>query len=142
MIHVRRARDADSPDLLRLLGQLGYAEDAAAEALGSVLADPAHVVLVAVDGDRVLGYVNVNFRIQLHHAAEVATLDELVVAAGCRGDGIGGRLVDEVVALARRRGARRVEAASALAREGAHRFYERLGFERTSLKFVRELDEG
>jgi GNAT superfamily N-acetyltransferase len=138
VLSVRQARAGDAAAIGRLLGELGYslAPEAYATSLGTLLADPAHLVLVAADGDRPVGYVNANFRLQLHHAAEVATIDELVVAAGCRGEGVGARLVDQVLRVARSRGADVVEVSSAFAREGAHRFYERLGFERTSYKLV------
>jgi GNAT superfamily N-acetyltransferase len=138
VLTVRQARDDDAAAIGRLLGELGYSleRERCAEALAALLADPAHVVLVAADGDRHVGYVNANFRLQLHHAAEVGTIDELVVSAGCRGEGVGARLVEEVLRLAQERGADVVEVSSAFARERAHRFYERLGFERTSFKLV------
>ena len=137
MIHVRRAGEADAGAVLALLRQLGRSDDAGA--LEALLADPAHVLLVAADGDRVVGYVNVNVRLRLRDGADVATIDELVVAAGCRGDGVGTRLVEEAVAIARARGAAAVETASALAHGGSHRLLEAIGFERAALTFVRPL---
>jgi GNAT superfamily N-acetyltransferase len=141
MLTVRRARADDADSIRSLLGELGYSLEleAATAAVGALVADPAHVVLLATDGNRAVGYVNANFRLQLHHAAEVATIDELVVSAACRGEGVGARLVEEVVELARQRHADVVEVACGLARESAQRFYERLGFERTAYKLVLRL---
>ena len=141
MLTVRRARNDDAASIRSLLGELGYSlePERATAAVRALLADPAHVVLLATDDDRAVGYVNANFRLQLHHTAEVATIDELVVSAACRGEGIGARLVEEVVEIARDRRADVVELSSHVTREAAHRFYERLGFERTSYKLVLRL---
>ena len=141
MLTVRRARNDDAASIRSLLGELGYSlePERATAAVRALLADPAHVVLLATDDDRAVGYVNANFRLQLHHTAEVATIDELVVSVACRGEGIGARLVEEVVEIARDRRADVVELSSHVTREAAHRFYERLGFERTSYKLVLRL---
>ncbi len=141
MLTVQRAGEEDAASIRGLLAELGYPlePELAAAALHAVLVDPAHVVLLAVDGDRAVGYVNVNFRLQLHHAGEVATIDELIVSAACRGEGVGTRLVEEVVEIARRRGTDVVEVSSNVRRDAAHRFYERLGFERISYKLVLRL---
>jgi GNAT superfamily N-acetyltransferase len=141
VLTVQPAGEDDAASIRGLLAELGYPlePEPAAAALRRVLADPGHVVLLAVDGDRALGYVNANFRLQLHHAGEVATIDALIVSAACRGEGVGARLVEEIVEIARRRGANVVEVSSNVTREAAHRFYERLGFERISYKFVLRL---
>jgi GNAT superfamily N-acetyltransferase len=94
-------------------------------------------VLVAEDGGRAVGFANANLRRQLHHAAPVCTLDELVVADGRRSAGVGARLVAELERTAGERGADSFELTCNLRREDAHRFYERLGFERTSWKFAK-----
>jgi GNAT superfamily N-acetyltransferase len=140
VLRIRRGRPEDAGAIVALLAELGYdlpPEPAAAFAIG-LLADPAHVLLVAEADGRVVGFANANLRPQLHHLAPVCTLDELVVADGRRSDGVGARLVREVELIARERGADSLELTCNLRREGAHRFYEREGFERTSLKFAKQ----
>jgi ribosomal protein S18 acetylase RimI-like enzyme len=137
---IRPARASDAAALAPLLDQLGYPLAAAdvARVLRELLGDPAHLVLVAEE-DRVVGFVNANFRPQLHHLAPVGTIDELVVDEGFRGRRIGEQLVEAVLEEARRRGADVVEVTTHERRERARRFYKRCGFEATSIKLVHPL---
>ena len=138
---IRRAAETDVEAVTRLLAQLDYplAADDVRPVLAELLADPAHVVMVAEEGGEVVGYVNANFRPQLHHLAPVGTIDELVVDEGRRGRRIGERLVEEVLEEARRRGADVVEVTTHDRRERARAFYRRCGFEATSVKLVHPL---
>jgi GNAT superfamily N-acetyltransferase len=140
---IRSAQESDLEPITALLAQLGYpfgASDVEA-VLAELLRDPAHFVLVAQDG-AVVGYVNANFRTQLHHLAPVGTIDELVVDEGRRGRRIGERLVEAVLEEGRRRGADTVEVTTHERRERARVFYRRCGFEATSTKLVYQLAGG
>jgi len=138
---IRRARESDADAVTALLAQLDYpfGADAVGPVLAEVLADPAHVALVAEEDEDVVGFVNAHFRPQLHHLAPVGTIDELVVDRDRRGRRIGERLVEEVLAEARRRGADVVEVTTHKRRERARAFYRRCGFEATSIKLVHPL---
>ena len=96
--------------------------------LQRLLADPDVTLLVALDGDRIVGTTTVivyttPFWIK-------ARLDEVVVDESARGQGVGEALVKAALVLAREKGAQIAELQSgrAPAREAAHRLYERLGF--------------
>ena len=138
---IRLAREVDAPALAPLLDQLGYPLAAAdvARLLEELFGDPAHLVLVAEEDGRVVGFVNANFRPQLHHLAPVGTIDELVVDEAWRGRRIGEQLVEAVLEEARRRGADTVEVMTHERRERARDFYRRCGFEATSIKLVHPL---
>jgi ribosomal protein S18 acetylase RimI-like enzyme len=138
---IRRARESDLEAVTALLAQLDYPfeAEAVAPALAKVVADPAHLPLVAEEDGEVVGFVNANFRPQLHHLAPVGTIDELVVDTSRRGRRIGERLVEAVLEEARRRGADVVEVATHNRRERARDFYRRCGFEATSIKLVHPL---
>jgi len=130
----RPAAASDVPAILALLRELGYCE-VTADAVRAVLADAGSLPLVAeVDGS-VVGFLNACFRTQLHHGGVVGRIDELVVAAAHRGQGIGASLLQACLAAARERGARLVEVTCRLSRHDAHRFYEAAGFRRTSFRF-------
>jgi GNAT superfamily N-acetyltransferase len=83
-----------------------------------------------------------SYRWALHHRGLLGVIEELVVSAPVQGHGIGSRLVDHGLELARQRGVVDVEVVSALARERAHRFYERRGFARRSLVLTHPLGSG
>jgi putative acetyltransferase len=82
--------------------------------------------VLVVDEGRVVG----TYRLQLqsHRCAHVATLGALAVHPDARGRGYGGRLLDDAVARARARGARRVELLVEADNPRAIRLYERHGF--------------
>ena len=96
--------------------------------LERLLADPAVTLLVARDGDEIVGTTTVivyttPFWIK-------ARLDEVVVDSGARGKGVGEALVRAALEVGREKGAQVAELQSGRgpARDAAHRLYERLGF--------------
>jgi GNAT superfamily N-acetyltransferase len=98
------------------------------ERLRRLVADPAVTMLVALDGDEIVGTTTVivyttPFWIK-------ARLDEVVVDAGARGKGVGEALVKAALDVGRKRGAQVAELQSGRGpqRAAAHRLYERLGF--------------
>ena len=98
------------------------------ERLERLLADPDVTLLVAKDGDEIVGTTTVivyttPFWIK-------ARLDEVVVDASARGEGVGEALVMAALDIGRERGAQVAELQSGRGpnREAAHRLYERLGF--------------
>jgi GNAT superfamily N-acetyltransferase len=99
------------------------------ERLQRLVADPDVTLLVARDGDQIVGTTTVivyttPFWIK-------ARLDEVVVDEAARGKGVGEHLVKAALDIARRRGAQIAELQSGKipARDAAHRLYERLGFQ-------------
>ena len=132
MIRVERVAEA-TPEveaaLARLLPQLNPTlEVPDTERLRRLIADPAVTLLVARDGDEIVGTTTVivyttPFWIK-------ARLDEVVVDASARGKGVGEALVGAALDVGRERGAQVAELQSGRgeARKAAHRLYERLGF--------------
>lgn len=64
----------------------------------------------------------------LKHCADVYEVSKMAVSADCRGRGIGAELLRGIIALARARGARRLEIISSTRLETAIRLYRRMGF--------------
>jgi ribosomal protein S18 acetylase RimI-like enzyme len=69
-------------------------------------------------------------------------LHDLVVDPGHRGQGIGRRLLDAMIAALAARGAPRVVLSTAERNEAAQRLFERAGFRRTMIELTRELMKG
>lgn len=139
-VAVRAARPEDAPELARLIDMLGYP---AAEAdVGDRLAalnEAGLTPLVAEREERVVACLTLSVMTVLHRPQPVGRISMLVVDEGCRGSGIGAVLVAAAEARLREQGCGLVEVTSNARRAGAHAFYERLGYERTSLRFAKTL---
>lgn len=79
----------------------------------------------------VIGFINMRFERQLHHADTVAEILELCVTANYRNLGIGTQLFQKAKEAARQRHAVRLELSTSTWRTDAQRFYERQGMEKS-----------
>jgi GNAT superfamily N-acetyltransferase len=94
-----------------------------------LLADPECLLLVARDGEQVIGHlVGKLAGPDSLRLARLAVLESIRVRPGRRGEGAGGLLVAEFFAWARRQGAVQASVSAYAANAGAHRFYARHGF--------------
>jgi GNAT superfamily N-acetyltransferase len=142
---IRPATEGDLQAILRL-----YAEDethrAAAlamaaptaptethlDALRAIQADPNNALYVAELQGAVVGTFQLTFIRQLSYGGcLVAQVESVFVGSGARSRGIGGLMMQHARGEAERRGALRIQLTSNVAREQAHRFYERLGYRAT-----------
>lgn len=89
---------------------------------------------------RVVAFINLRYESQLHHAARVAEILELVVDPAERGRGLGGALFDYACDQARAHGCRQIELTTNQLRRDAHRFYARKGMLNSHYKFTMPLD--
>ena len=91
--------------------------------------DPSHILLVAESEGAIAGTLQLSFIPGLaRRGALRAQIEAVRVAAGYRGCGLGGAIVEWAIGEARRRGCSLVQLTSDKSRTDAHRFYERLGF--------------
>jgi ribosomal protein S18 acetylase RimI-like enzyme len=111
----------------RLLPQLSSAAAPLdVEAVGRILACDANTVLIARDGDTIVGTLTlVMFPVP---SGLRARIEDVVVDHAARGRGVAGLLTHEALRLARQAGARTVDLTSRLDRAAANRLYERMGF--------------
>jgi GNAT superfamily N-acetyltransferase len=96
------------------------------ERLLAIMADPSVTLLLARDGEEVVGTTTLivyttPFWIK-------ARLDEVVVDEAARGRGVGAALVNAALEVARQNGAEVAELQSGVRREAANRLYQRIGF--------------
>lgn len=136
-----RVRDADGRDvaavvalLARQLDEHGIAlaPEALERSVRTLLEDPrlGHVLVACADGGAVAGVAVLSFLFTLEHGGPAAWLDELYVTDALRGRGIGERLVDAALRVARERGCVALDLEVEPGHDAATRLYERLGFRR------------
>jgi ribosomal protein S18 acetylase RimI-like enzyme len=112
--------------------------------LGTQLANQQVVVLVAEQDGRVVAYAYGGMEgwdyMQLRGPA--GALYDLVVDPSCRGRGIGGVLLERMIAELAARGAPRVVLSTAEQNGAAQRLFARAGFRRTMIEMTREMGGG
>jgi GNAT superfamily N-acetyltransferase len=137
-LRVRRARLGDErgiEDLYRQLHEGEYKSPGAAKmrrAMRAILHRPDQVLLVAVENRKIVGTNHVLIFKHLARALKPAAIVEnMVVDSRSRGSGVGDRLMEAALEIARRRGCYKLSLTSSRKRPDAHRFYEKFGMHRT-----------
>ncbi|HEY0413507.1 MAG TPA: GNAT family N-acetyltransferase [Allosphingosinicella sp.] len=134
---VREAMPRDAAAIAALVGELGF--PASAKEIAARLAPlrkAGEPPLVAEEGG-VVGCLAWHVTPALHRPHPVGRITMLVVADGHRRRGIGTALVAAAEERLRAKGCGLVEATSNIELGGAHEFYRRRGYERTSYRFAR-----
>jgi GNAT superfamily N-acetyltransferase len=136
---IRRATPADVAAIAALSGELGYATTAEEmqPRVEAMLASDKDVVLVAVEDDRVVGWMHACLALTIESGLR-AEIRGLVVTESLRGGGIGAQLVAAAEQWAGARGMPRIRVRCNALRERTHRFYERLGYSTKKVQKVFE----
>jgi len=135
----RTAALADLPAIVALLAddELGRRREATGAqlderyvaAFAAIEADANQRLVVAVDGDAVVGTLQLSFIPGIAHTgAWRGQIESVRIAAPLRGSGAGRQMLEWALAECRARGCSVVQLTTDKRRTDAHRFYERLGF--------------
>jgi ribosomal protein S18 acetylase RimI-like enzyme len=138
---VRDAQADDAPRLTELIIELGHPitqEDVRRNL--QQLSASGLLPLVATSDDEVVGMCGVSTMTTVHRHAPVGRISVMIVAEAHRGQGIGAALLAEAEHRLASRGCRIIEVTSNQRRDQAHAFYEALGYERTSFRFMKKFD--
>jgi len=135
----------DIPQLVSLLGILFSQEadfrpdaDKQARGLSQIIDSPqAGIILVARDGNEIVGMVNLLFTISTAEGGPVCWLEDMVVRPEQRGSGLGSRLLEAAIAHARAHGFLRITLLTDKDNSGARRFYQRNGFIESGMMALR-----
>ena len=138
---LRSPSPGDLAGFAEFLAELGYpaSPEAVERRLARLTESPDVLVLAAESSAEPVGLVTAHLVQVIHVDEPVAMLTALVVSDRHRGRGVGRLLVDAVENWAQHRGARRVSITTGLAREGAHAFYERLGYQHTGRRYLKQV---
>ncbi|MES2151773.1 MAG: GNAT family N-acetyltransferase [Pseudomonadota bacterium] len=138
---IRQASVDDAPELARLLTLLGHPASASdLVARWSPWSAAGNSALVAPRGDGTLaGLAVLHSMWVLHRAQPLGRITALVVDQEQRGRGLGRRLVEAAEAHFTGAGCGMLEITSNFALVEAHAFYERIGYQRTSVRLAKVL---
>lgn len=131
-----RAAPEDLPAIVELLldDPLGQTREnpsdpAYAAAFAAIDADPAHLLVVALDREQVVGTLQLTFVPGLSRQGALrAQIEGVRVSRTARGSGLGAAMVQWAIDYSRERGADLLQLTTDKTRTRAHTFYERLGF--------------
>lgn len=146
-LQFRPAELADIPEILALLrndslGQGREGGDIAAyeAAFARMQSSPEAYLIVGVQDGRVVATYTMHVMHGLSRSATTrAQIEAVRVSAELRGQGAGKALMADAEVRARAAGARLVQLTSDKTRDGAHQFYQALGFTPSHIGFKREL---
>ncbi len=136
MHSITPATPEDIPQLCALLTTLftqeaDFQPDASKQSVGlrQIIEHPeTGRILVLREGDNIIGMVNLLFTVSTACGGKVALLEDMIVHPAKRGDGLGGKLLEAAIGLARHEGCLRITLLTDRANDAAIRFYQRHGF--------------
>jgi len=140
-MHIEAATEADLPALTKLLALLFAQEaeftpnpEAQCSGLLRIITNrDVGIVLVAKEGESVLGMVILLYTVSTALGGRVALLEDMVVGPKARGGGIGSHLLQRAVAVAEAAGCLRITLLTDQHNLSAQRFYTRHGFTPSSM---------
>lgn len=145
-VAVRTATYRDIPEMVALLGELFAIEadfrsdpDLQHQGLALMLQDPAsRRILVATNGKKVVGLCSLQILVSTAKGGLVGLVEDVVVATGWRGRGVGGMLMRTLEALAEEMGLLRLQLLADTNNVSAFIFYRSQGWNVTQLICLRK----
>ena len=147
-VTVRTSFDKDISILLGLLYDLGRPKpqkDSDVETFRKLVIkyvkDSDKTILVAeLDDMKIVGMISVIFLPRLNQLTLEMYVPELVVLQKYQNHGIGKKLVNSCITLAKEKKCHRIRLESGNQRKESHKFYKSLGFEQHAYSFTKNLD--
>lgn len=141
-MEIRKAQESDFQGVYSLICELESVELPFDEALSTYLhnlSDDNIHYLVALEGQKIIAFGSMHIQNLLHHCGKAAELQEMIMAVGCSGMGIGGRFIAQFRSIAQENGCKVFEVCCNRRRARAHHFYEKNGLTPTHFKFTQNL---
>ena len=145
---IRSASGKDIPMLLGLLYDLGRPKpqkDSDVETFRKLVTkyvkDSDKTILVAeLDDMKIVGMVSVVYLPRLNQSTLEMYIPELVVLQKYQNHGIGKKIINSCITLAKEKKCHRIRLESGNQRKNSHQFYKSLSFEQHGYSFTKNLD--
>src|SRR3954469_5524170 len=142
-VEIREATEADAADLLAAYrdagidGGVSFTVDEAREQFARFRQYPSYRFFVAqVDGVFAGTYALIVLDNLAKRGTKAGIVEDVAVLPGFQGRGVGRAMMEHARAQCRAAGCYKMTLSSNIAREGAHAFYDSLGFERHGYSFL------
>lgn len=140
MFHRCELKDAEGLHGL-IRNELGYTDitvDEVRSSLEKMLSSDDYFTIAAGVGDEIYGYISAVREVSLE-AGEYCRVIGLAVKSEYQGRGLGTALLTLAESRAKAEGARLITLSSQFKRTEAHKFYEKMGYTKTSFAFKKYL---
>ena len=136
-----KAIHSDISELIALLKSLFEQEEefepnpeAQRKALSKIILDPKiGIILVARDDEKILGMINLLFTESTALGSKVAILEDMVVLSKSRSEGVGSKLMDYAISVAKKEGCKRITLLTDIENTKAQSFYQKKGFVKSKM---------
>ncbi|NJK78246.1 MAG: GNAT family N-acetyltransferase [Nanoarchaeota archaeon] len=98
--------------------------------------DSQKIIFLAKHNSKTVGLVSVIFLKRLNRIKLEMYIPELIVTKELRNSGVGKKIIQHCIALAKKKGCYRIRLESGNQRKESHNFYKNLGFEQSALSFA------
>ena len=143
-ISITKAIDKDIPFILELLYDLDRPTPIDEKEIKvfknkikDYFSDPQKTILVAKQDSKIVGLVSVILLRRLNRAKLEMYIPELIVTKELRNYGIGKKLIQYCIDLAKKKDCYRIRLESGNQRKDSHKFYKSIGFEQSALSFTK-----
>jgi len=127
----REASPGDETAIATLIQDLaqsmGETSPIAPDFVSTYLAFPGCHILLAVEHGQIVGLLSYSIRPNLYHSGDTALIEELIVRSTWRGQGVGGVLLEALLARLKESGCVEVSVTTLPDNQGAIRFYRTHG---------------
>lgn len=142
-MEIKNATKEDVEGILALQNQIYRIDklpENAAEILEGLIGSTYCQILVAKENNTVLGSCFLYILPVPAHGKPFAFLEGTVVDKNHRGQGIGSKLTEKAIEVARQKNAYKIIFTSGFDREDIHKFYEKLGLKKWGYEFRMDLE--
>ena len=138
-IKIRKAKISDTESVRLLLAQLGYELPISKldEALASTQRNDD--IVVCTQNGEVLGVMSLIYFDYFPSLQRICRITAIVVDESARGSGIGTRLITFAQKSAQENACQVLEVTTSLIRESTQKYYESIGFEKSSYRYFQKL---
>lgn len=138
---LRQANEDDHIQVLELIEELegpGIDKRAFLKIYRTNLENPlvSYFVYVDADTEELLGFISIHIQPLLHHAANIAEIQELTVREAFKGQGIGRLLFHKAVEISKAYRCSQLEVCCNHKRTSSHEFYLAMGMDNDHYKFT------
>ena len=143
-VSIKKASKNDISNILELLYELGRPKPQNSlethsfeQKIQKYFSNSDKQILVAILEGNLVGVVSIIFLSRLNQKTLEMYIPELIVAKNYRGKGIGKKMIDFCISLAKKKKCHRIRLESGNQRKKSHKFYRKSGFDYTSHSFTK-----